>query len=178
MISTKIELKNCLKIEESRYFLSKKLKIRERLLGSENYFLWKYLKWLRLEEYHYNSNHFFRFIYCLRIKNRYGRKINVCIPRNTLGEGAMIWHSGILINKEAKIGKNCQLHGDNCVGNKGRESKNAPFIGDNVDIGVGAKIIGEINIADNIKIGANATVVDSCNESGAVLVGIPARRIK
>lgn len=81
------------------------------------------------------------------------------------------------MNGHATIGKNCQFHGNNCVGNKGGNSNEAPTIGDNVEIGVGACVIGNITIADNVRIGANAVVTQSCLHKGATLVGIPAREI-
>lgn len=80
--------------------------------------------------------------------------------------------------RHAKIGKNCQFHGNNCVGNKGVLDEAAPRLGDNVEIGVGAKIIGDIYIADGVKIGANAVVVKSCYNKGATLVGIPALEVR
>ena len=77
------------------------------------------------------------------------------------------------MNRGARVGKNCVLHGDNCIGNNGNDNV-CPIIGDNVDIGVGAKIIGNVHIANNVKIGAGAVVIKSCEELGAVLVGVPA----
>ena len=82
------------------------------------------------------------------------------------------------MNGNAKIGKNCKLHGSNCIGNKGPDSLGCPTIGDNVRIGVGAKIIGEIKIADNITVAAGAVVVDSFEEEAITIGGVPARKIK
>ena len=56
-----------------------------------------------------------------------------------------------------RIGEDCILHGQNCIGNKGdADASAAPVIGKNVDIGVGASVIGDIFIADDVKIGAGA----------------------
>ncbi len=89
-----------------------------------------------------------------------------------------IHHSGnIVVNGKSRIGKNCQLHGSNCIGNDGK-TLDAPVIGNNVEVGVGAKIIGGIRIADNIKIGAGAIVVTSFTEPGITIGGVPARRLK
>ena len=118
----------------------------------------------------------------------------VFINRDTNGEGVLkvgttlirvstvmgilyIWHYGnIIVNAESKVGKNCMLHGDNCIGNNGK-TEGCPIIGDNVDIGTGAKILGNIQIANGVKIGAGAVVVKSCLTENATIVGIPAKEI-
>lgn len=145
---------------------------------------WKCIKLLRKGEYYRgkikkSKNPFWKFLYLFNRckRNRLGVKIGAEIPEDTFDIGLIIHHSGsIVINGNSVIGKNCQLHGDNCIGNNGKigEEKKCPHIGDNVDIGVGAKIIGDIYIANNVKIGANAVVTKSCYEEGSVLVGIPA----
>lgn len=113
-----------------------------------------------------------------RRKNRLGSKLGIEIWENSFAEGMQIHHSGnIVVNGMARIGKNCQLHGSNCIGNDGK-SLDAPVIGDNVEIGVGAKIIGGIRIADNIIIGGGAVVVSSFLESGITIGGIPAHKLK
>lgn len=75
------------------------------------------------------------------------------------------------------MGKNCIFHGDNCIGNNGKNSE-CPRLGNNVRLGVGAKVIGGIRIADNVTIAAGAVVVDSCLIENAVLAGVPAKCIK
>ena len=100
---------------------------------------------------------------------------------NVFGEGLIIHHNGsIVVNGSSKVGKNCQLHGDNCIGNVGKSDSltDCPQIGNNVEIGVGAKVLGGIIIADNIKIGANAVVTKSFDEKGITLVGIPAHKLE
>lgn len=88
-----------------------------------------------------------------------------------------ICHYGsVIINCNARIGENCKIHGQVCIGNDGI-TNTAPIIGNNVDIGVGAKVIGNVIIADNVRIGAGAIVTKSCEEKGATLVGIPASPI-
>ena len=90
--------------------------------------------------------------------------IGVEIPENVFGEGLIIHHNGsIVVNGSSKVGKNCQLHGDNCIGNVGKSDSltDCPQIGNNVEIGVGAKVLGGIIIADNIKIGANAHIANN-----------------
>lgn len=128
-----------------------KTQVIKTLLYDHDYMLWKFVRALRICEYHYNAS------------DLVGR----------------FWHYGsVIVNGHAKIGKNCQFHGNNCVGNKGVLDEAAPRLGDNVEIGVGAKIIGDIYIADGVKIGANAVVVKSCYNKGATLVGIPALEVR
>lgn len=43
---------------------------------------------------------------------------------------------------------------------------------------LGASVIGNVSIADNVKIGAGAVVTKSVLEVGAVIAGIPAKKLK
>lgn len=174
----KKELKALLKKEQKIYGISSpKEYIKKALLCDHDYLLYKYLKQLRLLEYYYGRNKILFQIYQRR-KNKMGAKLGITIWHNCVGEGLRIWHYGsIVVNGHAKIGENCQFHGENCIGNKGDFDKAAPVLGDNVDVGIGAKVIGDIYIANNVKIGANAVVTKSCYKEGATLVGVPAREI-
>ena len=177
MLKTKQELKIYLELEKKLYLGRENSLLRLRLLADHDYLLWRYVTALRYTEYHYNVGHRFRYLFWQRNKNRRGVRLGITIWHNTVKEGLRLWHYGsIIINGYAKIGKNCQFHGENCVGNKGDWDQEAPVIGNNVDIGIGAKIIGGIYIADDVKIGANAVVTKSCYEKGAVLIGVPAHR--
>lgn len=112
-----------------------------------------------------------------RKKNNLGIKLGFYIPVYSTKPGITIWHNGtVVINGDARIGTGCIFHGNNCVGNNGKDYA-APIIGNNVEFGVGASVIGGIHIADNVKIGAGAVVLSSCDEKGATLVGIPAKKI-
>lgn len=180
MINSKKELKEVLAKEFVLYFGEKdKFRfLKLFLLRDHDYLIWKFVRLLRCTEYHYNVNHKIRYYFYERRKNKVGAFLGLTLFQNTIDSGLKIYHYGsIMINGNARIGKNCQLHGDNCIGNKGIFDQKAPTIGNNVDIGVGAKIIGSVHIADNVKIGANAVVVKSCEHKGAVLVGIPAHEI-
>ena len=115
-------------------------------------------------------------IYSFR-KNKLGMKINLEV-NSEFGENLQIYHRNIVINPYARIGNNCALHGNNCIGNKGNSNNECPKIGNNVDIGFGAVIIGNVHIADNIIIGANAVVTKSFDEEGIVIAGNPAKKIK
>lgn len=108
-------------------------------------------------------------------KNKLGILLGIYVWPNSVDVGVYIPHSGsILINGNAKIGKNCILHGENCIGNIGYGDV-APILDDDIDLGVGAKVIGDVYLAKGIKVGANAVVLTSCYEENATLVGVPAR---
>lgn len=146
------------------------------------YFIAKYIRFLRKEEYYYN----FRqdkvgklgYLLYFRKKNRLGNKIGFKIPKNCIGPGLTIYHHGeIIINETAVVGANCRLHGGNCIGNNGVIDV-SPRIGDNLDVGIGAKIIGDIELGNHVTIGANAVVTRSFPEDGIILLGIPADKKK
>lgn len=151
---------------------------KDDLLLEHSYFIKKYLKLLRLDEYFTNNKNFFHQIikiFIRRRRNRLGVKLGFTISPNCLDKGILIWHYGnIVINGNAQIGEGCIFHGDNCIGNNGEDTK-SPIIGKNVDIGVGAKVIGDIYIADGCKIGAGAIVVKSCFTENMTLIGVPAK---
>lgn len=179
---TKDELINNLN-EERNIYRPKQPYIRQiknYLLYSRNIQIWKYVKTLRLLEYYYsNRNNSF---YCAfmnvvfaRKFNKLGYKLGIELEKNVFESGLTIYHTqGIVVNGDAKVGKNCMLHGANVIGNMGNSFK-APVLGDNVRLGVGAKVLGDVYIADNVQIGAGAIVLHSCYEKGALLVGIPAK---
>lgn len=143
----------------------------------------RYLKELRTTEYYSNRKGLYNkllFKYHLHCVQRLGQLYNLDIGINVADKGLMIYHNagGIVINCNAKIGVNCHLHGNNCIGNDGIHVKEAPRIGNNVHIGFGAVVIGDVTIADNIWIAAGAVVVSSFTEPGIIIGGIPARKIK
>lgn len=149
------------------------------LLSTEQYHIRKYLKSLRSEEYftYYKPNKILKLWY-QRKRNINGLKLGFFISPGNFGLGLKLYHYGsVIINPKARIGCNCTLHGNCCIGSKGGEDV-APTIGDNVDIGQNAQILGDIYIADGVVVGAGAVVVKSCQKERSVLVGIPAKPIK
>ncbi|MCM3116043.1 poly-gamma-glutamate biosynthesis protein [Neobacillus sp. MER 74] len=183
MISTRKELRDVLNYERNIYCSNRYSKhdyLRKRILSDPFLQIWKFVKLLRKSEYHYNNRnknvwHCIWWLFYGREKNKLGTKLGIEIPENTFDKGLLIWHSGnIVVNARVRVGKNCVLHGDNCIGNGG-ENKSAPILGDNVDVGVGAKIIGDVQLGNNIKIGAGAVVVKTYNSDGVTLIGIPAQ---
>ncbi|WP_144555422.1 serine O-acetyltransferase [Bacillus sp. X1(2014)] len=153
------------------------------LTNDQRTYNWRYIKYLRICEYFYNNRHrsiFDKILYLLyrRKKNVLGSRIGVEIWENSFAKGLVIHHNGsIVVNRECRIGENCELHGDNCLGNAG-VGPLCPTLGNNVKIGVGAKIIGKVTIANGIKIGANAVVNKSFLEPNITIVGIPARKVE
>jgi serine O-acetyltransferase len=109
----------------------------------------------------------------------YTYKFAISIPTSTkIGSGFYIGHfSGIIVNKDCIIGKNCNISQGVTLGQSNRGAKKgAPIIGDNVYIGPGAKLIGRVVIGNNVAIGANSVVTKDI-EDNAVVVGAPARVI-
>lgn len=146
------------------------------------YLIAKYIRLLRCEEYHGNcvkSRSLYHTLMCwqaLTRKNILGNKLGFKIPRNCMGPGLTIYHHGqIIINEDARVGADCQLHGGNCIGNNGK-TQAAPQIGDRLDLGIGACIIGNVTLGNGVTVGANAVVVKSEPESDVTLVGVPARK--
>lgn len=122
-----------------------------------------------------SDSKFLKIMYSFKA-NRISSKYNLELY-GKFGKNLRIWHGNIIINGDAKIGDNCNFHGNNCIGTDGK-SPIPPKIGNNVDIGFGAIIIGNIEIADGVKIGANSVVNKSVLEKNAVVAGVPAKIIK
>lgn len=177
----RIELKNILQADRNAFWerYDRKYEAKMRVVNDHVVEISRLIKYMRYEEYFLSKsgpiNKLFSLYYNRR-KNCLGNKLGIVLPANCFKEGLTIFHGDIIVNAGVKAGKNCRLHGQNCLGNDGT-SMEAPTLGDNVDIGVGAKVIGGIYIADNVKIGAGAVVVKSSTKKGATLVGVPAHEI-
>ena len=153
---------------------------KPKVIGGWPNLIWKYKIFLRKAEFYTNcgkgiSGKLLKIYY----KYRYtclGIKLGYTIPLNVIGPGLSLPHYGtVIINGTAKIGKNCRIMADVCIGSTSGINQ-AAHIGDNVYIGAGAKVIGEISIGDNSCIGANA-LVNSNVESNVTVAGVPARTI-
>lgn len=181
MITTKEQLRLCLR-EEKKIYLPKGDRAQWVVTSDNRYQTFRYVRLLRLTEYHYNNRpkllHTLLYGWYRRRKNIAGRKLGIEMWENTFDAGLTIYHPGnIVVNGAARIGKNAKLHGSNCIGNDGK-TYDAPVIGDNVRLGVGAKVLGNVQLADNITVAAGAVVIHSCLQPGAVLAGIPAECVK
>ncbi len=114
------------------------------------------------------------YVLLTRKRNKLAPKRNVWL-QGKIGKNPKIFHANVIVNQYAEVGDNVVFHGNNCIGNDGKNVYACPKIGNNVEIGYGATVIGDIVIADNTVIGAGAVVTHSCEESGCILVGVPAR---
>jgi serine O-acetyltransferase len=98
-------------------------------------------------------------------------------PGATIGAGLVIRHGlGIVINKEVRIGRDCQLFQQVTLGLALAGHSGAPVLGDRVRVGTGAKVLGPVVIGDDAWIGANAVVLHDV-PAGTRAVGVPARVI-
>lgn len=181
MIQNIEELKKYLKEDRKNYINDGENIIKLILMGEIKLQTYRFVKQLRYTEYYHNQKGIIssiKYVLHRRKKNILGKKLGIEMSDGCFLEGLAIYHpNGIVVNGYSKIGKNCKLHGDNCIGNSGK-SFASPVIGDNVRIGVGAKIIGDIEIADDVIIAAGAIVVDSFYEKGITVAGIPAKKVK
>lgn len=186
MINTRKELKRILKLEKKLYFSStiNRFPIIDKYCLESDKLLWRFQRLLRKEEFFYlkkrNTFCLIRYLMIHRRKNKLGARLGLSIPHSVFQEGLRIYHYGsIVVNGNARVGKNCKLHGNNCIGNKG-VSLEAPIIGDNVDIGFGSCIIGNITLGNNLLIGANSLVnksIDNDSDSCVILVGSPVHKV-
>lgn len=158
--------------------MTAKERILEWLIRPERYYIRKYLHLLRCEEKALEKGRNLSAYWHRARKNRLGSRLGFIISAGCFGEGLQIEHYGsIIVNPKSRIGKNCKIHGNCCIGSTGGYPDDSPVIGDNVDIGQGAQILGGIRIADGVKIGAGAVVVKDVLVPGATVVGIPGRII-
>lgn len=173
-------MKNYIKSDRTEYHsIFSKKGLVDYILCSEQYWVGAYLYALRAEEwYTFHAPNKWLMYYYKRRKNILGRKLGFFISAGCFDEGLKIWHYGsIIVNPKARIGKNCTIHGNCCIGSRGTFPDDSPVIGDNVDIGQNAQILGGVTIADGVRVGAGAIVTKSILVAGATVVGIPAKII-
>lgn len=98
--------------------------------------------------------------YRLRLK-ALSEKSGIQIPTKTqIGAGLLLGHSGrIIVNSEAKIGKNVNIATGVTIGKTNRGNRaGVPVIGNEVWIGTNAVIVGKITIGDDVMIAPGAYV--------------------
>ena len=158
--------------------MTAKERVLEWLLRPERFYIRRYLQYLHREETALKRGRKLAAYWHKARKNRLGARLGFIISAGCFDEGLQIEHYGsIIVNPKSRIGKNCKIHGNCCIGSTGGYPDDSPVIGDNVDIGQGAQILGGIRIADGVKIGAGAVVVKDVLVPGATVVGIPGRII-
>ncbi|ADN76468.1 transferase hexapeptide repeat containing protein [Ferrimonas balearica DSM 9799] len=153
----------------------------KRSAGAAKYFfdaIWQFTVLLRLCEWMHNRKHRVGYLLCCPLFRWRSRTLGFTIPINTCGPGLYVPHYGtIVINTRARIGRNCTIHTDVCIGRHPDSKERVPTLGDNIYIGPGAKIYDAITVANGATIGANAVVNRSFNEENCVLAGVPAKML-
>ena len=146
-------------------------KIKDNDWKSLAYILWDKPEFRNLLIYRNRSRRLFRFW----ISIVYSPMDTLFIETEKIGGGLFIQHGFATMISAKEIGENCWINQQVTVGYKG--SNIPPVIGNNVTITCGAKVLGNIHVGDGAVIGANAVVIRDVEE-GAVMAGVPARRIR
>ena len=175
MIKNKNDLLYYLEADKVALGISKK----KPFVFSNSDIIWRFEILLRKTEYYYNKvDAFSKLLFKIYsfFLGRLSLKLSFSIPLNVFGPGLSIAHYGtIVVNKNAKIGKNCRIQeGVNIGATNGNNE--APLLGDNIFIGTGAKLLGNIKIGNNVCIGANAVVTKSFPDN-ITIAGVPAKKI-
>lgn len=140
---------------------------------SEQDYIWKYRKRLRLTEYYLNTGKRIRYLLSRTVLVRQRIRCGLNIRINSCGKGLHILHiSSVITNGD--IGRNFTVFPNVLIG-AGRGGE--PIIKDNVTVYTGATVIGKIVLECGITVGANALVNKSCEQSNVVLGGVPAKGI-
>lgn len=134
-------------------------------------FLWDYPEFRNLFLYRNR----FRYIYRIWFRLFYKPMDTLYLQAKEIGGGLYIQHGFATMVSAESIGQNCWINQQVTIGFNG--SGRAPIIEDNVMITCGAKVLGSITVGAGSVIGANAVVIRDV-EAGAVMVGIPAKRIR
>jgi serine O-acetyltransferase len=97
-------------------------------------------------------------------------------PEAVIGPGLYVdpHPGGVVVHREARLGKNCNLHHGVTIGRKHRGPRTgAPHVGNNVWIGPGAKLVGSITVGDGAVIGPNCVVAEDVAPGAVLAVGHP-----
>lgn len=177
------KLKQAIAEDKEYYYGSGLKKVYRVLTYNPLYRRGKYIIAARKAGYYslHNSSIFNKFmcLYYARKKNVLGEKLGIELGPSEFGRRIRIYHNNIVVNAGAIIGDDCELYGNNCIGNKGSNSMplDAPVLGNGVSLGVGAKAIGKIRIADNVKISSMSLANNNLDEKGALYGGVLAKFI-
>jgi serine O-acetyltransferase len=192
MIKNRIDLEYYIK-EDSKFYSSPN--IWDFMLERPSYMIRKYLLYLRKCEFATNvicvKKGIFKYIgkfltiyYNFKMR-KLSWKLGFQFSCNVFDAGVHITSYGtIIVNPNARIGKNCTIYPGAVVGGKSRSRLDetnyeceAPVVGDNVYIGLGAKIIGNVKVGNYVFIAPNAVVVKDVPDN-CVVGGVPAKIIK
>ena len=160
MIKTKKDLRDYLRQDREKENLNKGgLKTRIKILLNPRL---RFLMNLRYYEYYANQPRTlyrkFMTLYFYLIHKRLSYKLGYTIYKNNFGPGLFLAHYGtIVVNKNARIGKNCRCH-----------------VGVNIGGYNGGVLIGNVMVGNNVMIGAGAVVTKDVPDN-AVVVGVPAK---
>lgn len=108
--------------------------------------------------------------------------INICWgiyidQRAEIGAGLYIGHFGGILIGPVRIGKNCNIAQNVCIGKRADGLPGTPVIGDRVWIGVGSVVFGGICIGDGVTIGP-LTVVSRSLPPNLLVIGNPLRVLR
>jgi serine O-acetyltransferase len=120
----------------------------------------------------------FRMLLLLTLVWQKGIEIftGISIPASaTIGHSFYIGHfGGIIINRNAVIGDNCNISQGVTIGVSGQgEKRGVPVVGNEVYIGANSVLAGKITIGNNVLIGA-CSMVNSSLLNNVVVLGVPA----
>lgn len=154
--------------------------------GGGYHFMWSLLNHslkcivtYRKANYYAKHNKLLYLYYTYRLKVL-DKKYAFHIPAMAeIGEGFFIGHNGpIIINTNAKIGKNCNIATGVTIGRENRgKREGAPTIGYKVWIGTNAVVVGKVTIGDNVLIAPNA-YVNFDVPSNSIVIGNPGKIIE
>lgn len=174
MIKTKKDLADYL-AEDMKYYKSAPT-WKDRLMKTERYYCWKFVRELRKYEYRINNAtgiigrmllmiahiRFFRFMH----------KTQLYLYPNVFGPGLYIPHLGyMLVSAQATVGRNCVLRpGTLIASNLGTNNTKLRkvTVGDNVEFSAGCKILCK-KIGNNVSVGPNAVVSRNVPDNSVVM---------
>lgn len=137
--------------------------------------------WLRIGSYlKTKKGILFKLLYILVLiihkHNQYLTGIQLGLGSSIKGGLTFNHFSCIVINGNAKIGKNCTIYQGVTIGGMKGPKGGIPVIGDNVVIFAGAKVIGNVKVGNNVVIGAGAVVINDIPDN-SIVAGVPAKII-
>lgn len=129
-----------------------------------------------IRHFHYTGQSRLGRMASARLRDRFGCFVH---PEASIGPGLILPHpNGIIIGKNAVVGRNCTIFQQVTLGGKASEGASVayPQLGNHVKLFAGAKIIGDVSIGDHCIIGANAVVLKNVPERHNA-VGVPSVNI-